>query len=145
MDVKIYNSLTNKLEKFVPLVDNKVSMYVCGPTVYSYPHIGNLRPVISFDVVRRLFERLGYDVTHISNITDIDDKIINAAIENKCTEKEITDKYNTYFSNYLNAHKMNKITLSFEAAYMETVMKMFPIYLKMIEKSLILYSCPEEF
>jgi len=97
LDIKIYNSLTNKLESFVPLENGKVSMYVCGPTVYSYPHIGNLRPVVSFDVVRRLFERVGYEVTHMSNITDIDDKIIKAAIDNNCTEKDITDKYEANF------------------------------------------------
>ena len=72
-------------------------MYVCGPTVYSYPHIGNLRPVITFDVLRRLFEHLGYKVTYISNITDIDDKIIKAAIEEGMSEKELAKKYEDNF------------------------------------------------
>ena len=74
--MKIYNSLTRKKEEFVPLEPGKVSMYVCGPTVYNYVHVGNMRPVVVFDVLRRLFLYLGYKVTFISNFTDIDDKII---------------------------------------------------------------------
>ena len=97
MEVKLFNSLTNNLEVFKPLKEGKVSMYVCGPTVYSYPHIGNLRPVVTFDILRRLFEHLGYKVTYISNITDIDDKIIKAAIEEKVSEKDIASKYEKNF------------------------------------------------
>ncbi len=97
MEVKIFNSLSNQLEVFKPLEEGKVSMYVCGPTVYDYAHIGNLRPVITFDVVRRMFTKLGYDVTYISNITDIDDKIINAAIKNNTTEEVIANKYEQNF------------------------------------------------
>ncbi len=95
--VKIFNSLTNKLEEFKPLEEGKVSLYVCGPTVYSYPHVGNFRPVITFDVLVRLFRKLGYEVTYISNITDIDDKIINQAIKENVSEKEIATKYETNF------------------------------------------------
>ena len=91
--MQIYNSLTNKKEEFKTIVPNEVSMYVCGPTVYNYIHIGNSRPVIFFDVVKRYFQYKGYKVTYASNITDVDDKIIQKAIENNCTEAEITKKY----------------------------------------------------
>ncbi len=95
MGLKIYNSLTNKLEEFKPLNGNKVNMYVCGPTVYGYIHIGNARPVIFYDMVRRYLEFSGYSVTYASNITDVDDKIINKAIAEEKTEKEVA----TFFEN----------------------------------------------
>lgn len=91
--MKVFNSLTNKKEEFVPLHEGEVSIYVCGPTVYNYVHIGNTRPMIVFDVLRRTFEYLGYRVTFVSNFTDVDDKIIKAAKEEGVTEKELTDKY----------------------------------------------------
>ena len=93
MDVKLFNSLTNKLEIFVPLRMGEVSIYVCGPTVYNDAHIGNMRPVVVFDVLRRLFEYLGYRVVFVSNYTDVDDKIINRAIDEKTTEKDISTRY----------------------------------------------------
>lgn len=93
MDVKLYNSLTNKIELFKPLKENTVTCYVCGPTVYSYVHIGNMRPVVTFDILRRLFIRLGYKVTFISNFTDIDDKIIKEAQKEGISEKEVAEKY----------------------------------------------------
>jgi cysteinyl-tRNA synthetase len=79
--IKIYNTLTRKKEEFVPLEEGKVKMYVCGPTVYNYIHIGNARPAIVFDTVRRYFEFRGYDIKFISNFTDVDDKLIRAANE----------------------------------------------------------------
>ena len=79
MALMLYNSLTNKLEEFKPIEENKVRMYVCGPTVYNYIHIGNARPVIFYDMLRRYLEFLGYEVTYASNITDVDDKIIAKA------------------------------------------------------------------
>lgn len=91
--MKIYNTLTNKLEEFIPINKNKINMYVCGPTVYSYAHIGNMRPVIFFDTVYRYFKYLGYEVTYASNFTDVDDKIINSALELGITEKELADKF----------------------------------------------------
>ncbi len=93
MEIKVYNSLTNKVEKFEPLEENKVSMYVCGPTVYGYPHIGNMRPVVVFDVLRRFLSYIGYEVTYVSNFTDVDDKIIKAAQKEGKTEKELTEYY----------------------------------------------------
>lgn len=91
--MKIFNTLTNKKEEFKPLREGEVSIYVCGPTVYNYVHIGNTRPMIVFDVLRRTFEYLGYKVTFVSNLTDVDDKIIKAAKAEGITEKELTDKY----------------------------------------------------
>ena len=88
MEIKFYNSLSNSVEVFKPLHDGKVSMYVCGPTVYNYPHIGNMRPVVVFDILRRFLTYVGYDVTYVSNFTDVDDKIINASIKEGKTEKE---------------------------------------------------------
>ena len=89
--VTLFNSLGNKIEEFNPLIPGKVSMYVCGPTVYNSPHIGNMRPVIVFDTWRRLFLSLGYQVTYVSNYTDVDDKIINRAKELGISEKELTE------------------------------------------------------
>ena len=98
MGLTIYNSLTNKMEEFIPQQENKVNMYVCGPTVYNYIHIGNARPVIFYDMMRRYLKFLGYDVTYASNITDVDDKIIKKALEQNKTEKEIATFYeNAYF------------------------------------------------
>lgn len=91
--MRLFNSLTNQKEEFVPIKEGEVSIYVCGPTVYNYVHIGNTRPMIVFDVLRRTFEYLGYKVTFVSNFTDVDDKIIKAAKEEGITEKELTDKY----------------------------------------------------
>lgn len=93
MKIRIYNSLTNKIEDFIPLDEGKISMYVCGPTVYNYPHIGNMRPVVVFDTLRRFFSYLGYQVTYVSNFTDVDDKIINQAKKDNTTEKQLTDFY----------------------------------------------------
>lgn len=81
MSIKIYNTLTRKKEEFIPLEKGKVKMYVCGPTVYNYIHIGNARPAIVFDTVKRYLEYRGYEVTYISNFTDVDDKLIKAANE----------------------------------------------------------------
>lgn len=91
--MKIYNSLTNKIEKFQPLKPKQVSMYVCGPTVYSDPHIGNARPLIVFDLVYRFLLALGYQVTYLSNYTDIDDKIIDKAIALNKSATFVSEKY----------------------------------------------------
>lgn len=91
--MKLFNTLTNKKEEFVPMKEKEVSIYVCGPTVYNYVHIGNTRPMIVFDVLRRVFEYTGNKVTFASNFTDVDDKIIQAAMKEGISEKELTDKY----------------------------------------------------
>ena len=91
--MKIFNTLTRKKEEFIPLEEGKVKMYVCGPTVYNFIHIGNARPRIVFDTVRRYFEYKGYDVNYVSNFTDVDDKIIKKAIEEGTTAQEISQRY----------------------------------------------------
>ena len=91
--MKIYNTMSKRKEEFVPLGEGKVKMYVCGPTVYNFIHIGNARPMIVFDTVRRYFEYKGYDVNFVSNFTDVDDKIIKKAIEEGVTADEISKRY----------------------------------------------------
>lgn len=96
--IQIYNTLTRKKEEFIPIEEGKVSMYVCGPTVYNYIHIGNARPVIAFDTVRRYLQYRGYEVKYISNFTDVDDKIIRAANELGEDVRELTDRFiDAYF------------------------------------------------
>ena len=91
--MKIYNTLTKEKEEFKPLEEGKVSMYVCGPTVYNYIHIGNARPMIVFDTFRRYLEYKGYDVNYVSNFTDVDDKIIKKAVEEGVSADEISERY----------------------------------------------------
>ncbi|MCF7931292.1 MAG: class I tRNA ligase family protein, partial [Acholeplasmataceae bacterium] len=95
--LKIYNSLSSKTEIFKPIHEHQVTMYVCGPTVYGDIHLGNARPVIFFDVVKRYLEYTGYEVQFVSNITDVDDKIIEKAKELKLREKQLTDLYTKNF------------------------------------------------
>lgn len=91
--MQIYNTMTKKKEEFIPIEPGKVRMYVCGPTVYNLIHIGNARPMIVFDTVRRYMEYAGYEVKYVSNFTDVDDKIIKAAIEEGVTAEEISKRY----------------------------------------------------
>ena len=95
--MKIYNSLTNSLENFNSIEKNKVGIYVCGPTVYNYIHIGNSRPIIVFDVLARYLKSIGYEVKFVQNFTDIDDKIIKKSIEENISFKDITEKYISAF------------------------------------------------
>lgn len=103
MELTLFNSLSHKKEVFKPLIDGKASIYCCGPTVYDIPHIGNIRPVIAFDVLRNLLEYLNYDVTFVSNYTDVDDKIIKRAQELHCSEKELTDRIIPLYEQYVSA------------------------------------------
>ncbi len=91
--MKFYNTLTRKKEEFVPIEEGKVKMYVCGPTVYNFIHIGNARPMIVFDTARRYMEYKGYEVNFVSNFTDVDDKIIKKAIEEGVSAEEISQRY----------------------------------------------------
>ena len=91
--MKLYNTLSRRKEEFIPLEEGKVKMYVCGPTVYNFIHIGNARPMIVFDTVRRYFEYKGYDVNFVSNFTDVDDKIIKKAIEEGVSANESSQRY----------------------------------------------------
>ena len=119
--MKIYNTKTLQVEEFKPLKENEVSMYVCGPTVYNDVHIGNIRPVVVFDTLRRLFEALGYTVKYVSNYTDVDDKIINEASKRGISEKQLTDEmidaYNQ-IRNKINAQDLYatpRVTLTMDA------------------------------
>ena len=91
--MRIYNTLSGQKEEFKPNIEGKINMYVCGPTVYNYAHVGNMEPVIVFDMIYRYFKYSGYDVKYASNFTDVDDKIIKASLEQGMTEKELTDKF----------------------------------------------------
>ena len=91
--MKIFNTLSRRKEEFVPITKGEVKMYVCGPTVYNLIHIGNARPMIFFDTVRRYFEYKGYKVNFVSNFTDVDDKIINKAIEEGVSASVISERY----------------------------------------------------
>ena len=91
--MKLYNTMSKRKEEFVPIEEGKVRMYVCGPTVYNFIHIGNARPMIVFDTVRRYFEYKGYEVNFVSNFTDVDDKIIKKANEEQVTAEEISTRY----------------------------------------------------
>ena len=91
--MKVFNTLTRKKEEFQPVEPGKVRMYVCGPTVYNYIHIGNARPMIVFDTVRRYLEYKGYDVNYVSNFTDVDDKIIKKANEEGVSADVISERY----------------------------------------------------
>lgn len=91
--MKLYNTISRKKEEFIPIEKDKIKMYVCGPTVYNYIHIGNARPLVVFDTFRRYLEYKGYKVDYVVNFTDIDDKIINKAIEEKISTKELSEKY----------------------------------------------------
>ncbi|MCM1272438.1 MAG: cysteine--tRNA ligase [Clostridium sp.] len=91
--MKIFNTLTRKKDEFKPINEGKVGIYVCGPTVYDYIHIGNARPMIVFDTLRRYFEYKGYEVNYVSNFTDVDDKIIKKAIEEGIDAREVSEKF----------------------------------------------------
>lgn len=103
--MRIFNSMNQRVEEFKPLHEHEVHMYVCGPTVYNYPHIGNARPIVVFDTLRRTFQAIGYNVKMVSNYTDVDDKIIKVAKECGVSEAEITEKFiNAYNNDRLSLH-----------------------------------------
>ncbi|WP_416326489.1 cysteine--tRNA ligase [[Eubacterium] hominis] len=105
--MKLFNSMDQKIEEFKPLREGEVNMYVCGPTVYNYPHIGNARPIVVFDTLKRTFQALGYQVKMVSNYTDVDDKIIKVAMECGISEKEVTEKFiDAYNKDRLSLHAM---------------------------------------
>ena len=110
--IQILNTLSGKKEIFKPLEEGKVKMYVCGPTVYNYIHIGNARSAVAFDTVRRYFEYRGYEVDYVSNFTDVDDKIIKAGHEMKMTVKEVTDKFIAAFYEDIDALNIKRATLN---------------------------------
>ena len=109
--MKVFNTLTRKKEEFKPLVAGKLSMYVCGPTVYNYIHIGNARSVIAFDTIRRYFEYRGYDVNYVSNFTDVDDKMINEARKEHTTVEKLAERYIKAFMEDTEALNIEPATL----------------------------------
>ena len=128
--MKIYNSLTDKKEEFKTINEGKVNMYVCGPTVYNFIHIGNARPVVFFDIVKRYLTYKGYKVTYASNITDVDDKIINRAIEENVSEKDIVDKFaNQYFIDCANLGSNKPDVIPYATNYINQMVK----YIKNLE------------
>ena len=110
--LQLYNTLTNQKEKFEPLNPGKVTMYVCGPTVYNYIHIGNARSAVAFDTIRRYLEYRGFEVNYVSNFTDVDDKIIKASQEMNLSVKEITEKFIKAFYEDTSALNVKKATLN---------------------------------
>ena len=110
--LQLYNTLTNQKEKFEPLNPEKVTMYVCGPTVYNYIHIGNARSAVAFDTIRRYLEYRGFEVNYVSNFTDVDDKIIKASQEMNLSVKEITEKFINAFYEDTSALNVKKATLN---------------------------------
>ena len=109
--IKIYNTLTRKKEEFIPIQKGHVGMYVCGPTVYNYIHIGNARSTIAFDTIRRYFEYRGYKVDFVSNFTDVDDKIIRTANELGITAPEVADRFIRAFEEDTKALNVEPATL----------------------------------
>lgn len=130
--MRIYNSLTDKLEEFKPIREGKVSMYVCGPTVYNYVHIGNMRPAITFDMVRNYLEYLGYEVTYASNFTDINPKIIKAAEELGITEREVANKFIAAYLKDLEDYQCGKIDI--HPTVLENLDNIYTFIQKLIEK-----------
>lgn len=130
--MRIYNSLTDKLEEFKPLKEGQVSMYVCGPTVYNYVHIGNMRPVITFDMIRNYLEYLGYKVTYASNFTDINPKIIAAAKTLEITEREVANKFIKAYLDDLAAYECGRI--DYHPTVLENLNNIYDFITKLLEK-----------
>lgn len=119
--LNIYNSKTKSKEIFKPIEEGKITMYVCGPTLYGHIHIGNARPIVFFDVVYKYFKRIGYEVQYVSNITDIDDKIINKARELNITEAELINKNTKEYERVLTALNIQEIYRPTVTKYMQEI------------------------
>lgn len=122
LPVRLYNSYSRQVEELHPLVEGQVSLYVCGPTVYNYIHIGNTRPVVVFDILKRFLTAIGYRVVHMSNVTDVDDKIIQAAQKEKVSEKHITTRYTqAYFDSVEQLHAIPPEFIPFVTDHMSDI------------------------
>ena len=130
--MKIYNTLSGTIEEFKTIEENRINMYVCGPTVYSYAHVGNMCPVIIFDMVYRYFKYAGYDVKYASNFTDVDDKIIKAAKELGVTEKELTEKYIKIYLEDVKA--LNCLDIDYRPKVTETMDQIIAYIQELIDK-----------
>ena len=130
--MKVYNTLTNRKEKFVPIEEGKVKMYVCGPTVYNFFHIGNARPFVVFDTLRRYFKYRGYEVKFVQNFTDVDDKIIKRAKEEGITAPEVSEKYiKEYFDD---AQALNVIKADVHPKVSEHIQEIIEFVQTLIDK-----------
>lgn len=132
MSIRFTNTLTRRKEPFVPLEPGKVKMYVCGPTVYNYIHIGNARPAIVFDTLRRYLQYRGYQVTFVQNITDVDDKLIRVANEEGTTVKEVADRYMAAYNEDLRA--LNVLPPDVQPRVMQTIPEIIRFIEGLIEK-----------
>jgi cysteinyl-tRNA synthetase len=132
MSIQFYNTLTREKEEFVPLEPGKVKMYVCGPTVYNYIHIGNARPAIVFDTLRRYLQYRGYEVTFVQNITDVDDKLIRVANQEGTTVKEVADRYTEAYNEDLRS--LNILPPDIQPRVMQTIPEIIRFIEGLIEK-----------
>ncbi|WP_400164686.1 cysteine--tRNA ligase [Brevibacillus sp. TJ4] len=132
MSIQFTNTMTRQKEAFVPLEPGKVKMYVCGPTVYNYIHIGNARPAIVFDTLRRYLQYRGYDVTFVQNITDVDDKLIRVANEEGTTVKEVADRYTEAYNQDLRA--LHVLPPDIQPRVMQTIPEIIQFVEGLIEK-----------
>lgn len=130
--LKVFNSYSNSTEEFTPLNGNKVSMYVCGPTVYDHPHLGHARCYITWDVLYRYLKFLGYDVTYCRNVTDVDDKILNKSVKENCTPDDIAKKYYDIFTESMK--KLNNLKPDIEPFATKTLGDMIKMIKTLIEK-----------
>jgi len=130
--MKLYNSLTDRIEEFQPIEQGKVTMYVCGPTVYNYVHIGNMRPVMTFDMIYKYFKYKGYEVTYASNFTDINPKIISAAETLKITEREVAERFmKAYLEDVAN---YQCVPIDYRPTVLENLDAIFTFIQKLIDK-----------
>ena len=123
--MKVYDTLSKELKEFVPIDGNKVKMYVCGPTVYDYPHLGHARCYITWDMVVKYLRFKGYDVIYVRNITDVDDKIINKARDTHSTPKDIAEKFYLEFQRAMK--DLNVADPDIEPSATETINEMIQI------------------
>jgi len=132
MSIQFTNTMTRRKEPFVPIVPGKVKMYVCGPTVYNYIHIGNARPAIVFDTLRRYLKYRGFDVTFVQNITDVDDKLIRVANEEGTTVKEVADRFTEAYNQDLKS--LNVMPPDIQPRVMQTIPEIIEFIEGLIEK-----------
>lgn len=129
--MKIYNTMSRKIEELVPMEKNHIRIYACGPTVYNYIHIGNARPICSFDVLRRYLKYKGYDVTYVQNFTDVDDKIIRRANEEGVSASEISEKYIAEYKK--DAHGLNVMDADIHPKVTESMELIIDIVKRLVE------------
>ena len=134
-ELKIYNSLTKKKENFIPISNDKIGMYVCGPTVYDYPHIGNARPLVVFDILYRLLKKIygNNKVTYVRNITDIDDKIIESSKKNEKSINELTETITKSF--HEDCRYLHCLNPTFEPKATEHIKEMIGMVLNLLKNN----------